>query len=100
MSAYRSLSSLCERNCARRGARIRATRWLIRGKQQRFRHLRLPCIRTSLSRHDAGVSAPGSVFFYFAAPSADLAFGLASGALAAAFGGALSLRTVPQGSKL
>jgi len=26
----RSLSSLCERNCARRGAHIRATRWLIR----------------------------------------------------------------------
>jgi hypothetical protein len=45
--------------------------------------------------------APGSVFcfFYFAPPSAAFAFGLA-GALAAAFGGALSLRTVPQGSKL
>ena len=55
-----------------------------------------PRIRTSLSRHPP---APGSVFyFYFAAPSADLAFGLAGGALAAAFGGALSLRTVPQGS--
>src|SRR5215216_1351338 len=28
MVGTRSLSSLCERNCARRGARIRATRWL------------------------------------------------------------------------
>ena len=46
-----------------------------------------------------GSIGAGSVFyFYFAAPSADLAFGLAGGALAAAFGGALSLRTVPQGS--
>jgi hypothetical protein len=26
----RSLPSLCERNCARRAARIRATRWLMR----------------------------------------------------------------------
>ena len=44
--------------------------------------------------------APGSVFLLLlcGAVGADLAFGLAGGALAAAFGGALSLRTVPQGS--
>ena len=30
--APRSLSSLCERNCARRGARICATRWLAKTK--------------------------------------------------------------------
>ena len=39
--------------------------------------------------------------FYFAAPSADLAFDFAAGGLAAAFGGALSPpRIVPQGSEL
>ena len=71
-----------------------------RGKQQRFRHVGF----LASGHHCPGMPlevSPGSVFYFcFAAPSADLAFGLAGGALAAAFGGALSLRTVPQGSRL
>jgi hypothetical protein len=39
-----------------------------------------------------------SSWYCLAAPSADFGFGLAGAVFAAAFGGALSLRTVPQGS--
>ena len=35
-----------------------------RGKQQRFRHLRLPRIRTSLSRHDAGKYLAGKCLLF------------------------------------
>jgi hypothetical protein len=63
-----------------------------RGKQQRFRH-----VSFLASGHHCPGMAPGSVFlFCFAAPSARFGLRLGGGALAAAFGGALSLRTVPR----
>jgi hypothetical protein len=68
-----------------------------RRKQEPLRHF----LVSSRGHHCPGMP-PGSVFYFAALSvlvSADLAFGFAGGALAA-FGGAPSLRTMPQGSEL
>ena len=65
MVGTRSLSSLCERNCARRWARVRATRWLCPPyKATRRELICLPC-KLGLDAPVRPINTTGKSFLIF-----------------------------------